>query len=75
MKRRPVDWHRFGRRLAWAGAIVTALALLGAGVALYLQLYVARLFLLLVPFGFLALFTGVVTTFIAGGPLDGPDLD
>ncbi len=74
MSRRPFDLHRFGRRLAWTGAIGTALALLGAIVTLYLGLPAARLFLLLVPFGFLGLFTGVVTTFIAGGPMDGPDL-
>ncbi|RMG55653.1 MAG: hypothetical protein D6717_07680 [Gammaproteobacteria bacterium] len=57
--------HRFGRYLATAGALLSALGLI-VGFTAMIQGHqqVAKFFLMLTPLGFVALLAGVVTTFL-----------
>ncbi len=57
-----------GRITAIIGALITALSLVVGFVMMFTGHANAKLFLVIVPFGFFVLFVGVVTTFLAGEP-------
>ncbi len=59
---------RAGRVVAMTGFVLTLLALVGGFTAMFLELKFAPILLMTIPVGFLLLFAGVVTAYLAGEP-------